>query len=109
MIDWLSDAYTPPNDCQCDADAYRAGVDGVPVGAWVHAARQLAANNLNPLLFTAPHSGIFSLIPTCGPPPTLHLHPVTQRSLLPEQVPLSQKVPPSSPRRLLSPQFFALP
>ena len=49
MIDWLSDAYTPLNDCLCDADAYRAGVDGVPVGAWVHAARQLAANNLNPL------------------------------------------------------------
>merc|ERR1719340_101992 len=34
---------------------------------------------------------------------TLHLHPVTQRSLLPWQVPLS------SPGRLLSPQFFALP
>ena len=49
MIDRLGDAYIPLNDWLCDADAYRAGVDGVPVGAWVHAARQLAANNLNPL------------------------------------------------------------
>merc|ERR1719220_2272731 len=47
-VELLLDSFASLCDPQLEGTptAARAGVDGVPVGAWVHAARQLAANNL---------------------------------------------------------------